>query len=136
MARNARGGVDRRTLLETTLGLGTAAALGGVMPGRGARADTPTLNMWWWGEQELPGLQSYVDDSVKAYTAATVKPMLQDTAVSHLAVPDRGRGRPAARHPVPVERHLPHGERLARLSQPAGGHDSRRDDQGVESDPA
>ena len=81
MARNARGGVDRRTLLETTLGLGTAAALGGVMPGRAARADTPTLNMWWWGEQELPGLQSYVDDSVKAYTAATVKPMLQDTAV-------------------------------------------------------
>ena len=37
--------------------------------------------MWWWGEQELPGLQGYVDDSVKSYTAATVKPMLQDTAV-------------------------------------------------------
>ena len=37
--------------------------------------------MWWWGEQELPGLQAYVDDSVKSYTTATVKPMLQDTAV-------------------------------------------------------
>ena len=37
--------------------------------------------MWWWGEQELPGLQGFVDDSVKNYTAATVKPMLQDTAV-------------------------------------------------------
>jgi ABC-type glycerol-3-phosphate transport system substrate-binding protein len=37
--------------------------------------------MWWWGEQELPGLQAFVDDSVKNYTAATVKPMLQDTAV-------------------------------------------------------
>ena len=37
--------------------------------------------MWWWGEQELPGLQGFVDDSVKNYTAATVKTMLQDTAV-------------------------------------------------------
>jgi ABC-type glycerol-3-phosphate transport system substrate-binding protein len=37
--------------------------------------------MWWWGEQELPGLKAYVDDSVKNYTAATVKAMLQDTAV-------------------------------------------------------
>jgi raffinose/stachyose/melibiose transport system substrate-binding protein len=51
------------------------------MPGRAARADDPTLNMWWWGEQELPGLQAFVDDSVKSYTAAAVKPMLQDTAV-------------------------------------------------------
>lgn len=50
------------------------------MPAR-AWAQTPALNMWWWGEQELPGLQAYVDDSVKAYTTATVKPMLQDTAV-------------------------------------------------------
>ena len=52
-----------------------------MLPSRAARADTPTLNMWWWGEQELPGLQGFVDDSVKNYTAATVKPMLQDTAV-------------------------------------------------------
>ena len=37
--------------------------------------------MWWWGEQELPGLQAFVDDSVKNYSAATVKTMLQDTAV-------------------------------------------------------
>ena len=32
-------------------------------------------------EQELPGLQAFVDDSVKNYKAATVKTMLQDTAV-------------------------------------------------------
>ena len=37
--------------------------------------------MWWWGEQELPGLQAFVDSSVAAYKDATVKPMLQDTAV-------------------------------------------------------
>jgi ABC-type glycerol-3-phosphate transport system substrate-binding protein len=51
------------------------------MPSLAAWADAPALNMWWWGEQELPGLQAFVDDSVKNYTAATVKPMLQDTAV-------------------------------------------------------
>jgi hypothetical protein len=46
-----------------------------------ARAADQTLNMWWWGEQELPGLQAFVEDSVKAYKNATVKTMLQDTAV-------------------------------------------------------
>ena len=81
MGRTKQGGLTRRTLLDSTLGLGAAAALGGMLPGRAARADAATLNMWWWGEQELPGLQAYVDDSVRAYTAATVKPMLQDTAV-------------------------------------------------------
>jgi raffinose/stachyose/melibiose transport system substrate-binding protein len=39
------------------------------------------MDIWYWGEQELPGLQKYVNDSVAAYKAATVKPMLQDTAV-------------------------------------------------------
>ena len=78
--RNWAGGYSRRALLETSAAIGGAAVLGG-MRGRPARADTPTLNMWWWGEQELPGLQAYVDDSVKSYTAASVKPMLQDTAV-------------------------------------------------------
>jgi ABC-type glycerol-3-phosphate transport system substrate-binding protein len=55
--------------------------LGGLLPAMAARADAPTLNMWWWGQQELPGLQDVVDEAVKSYTAATVKPMLQDTAV-------------------------------------------------------
>ena len=78
--RNWAGGYSRRALLETSAAISGAAVLGGIR-GRPARADTPTLNMWWWGEQELPGLQAFVDDSVKSYTAASVKPMLQDTAV-------------------------------------------------------
>jgi len=65
--------------LKTTAGLGAGAALSGLLPGA-ARAATE-LNMWWWGEQELPGLKAVVDDAVKSYSAATVKPMLQDTAV-------------------------------------------------------
>src|SRR4051794_22482560 len=71
---------SRRAFLKTSasLGAGTALGLGASVS---ARADTPELVMWWWGEQELPGLQSFVDDSVKNYKAATVKTMLQDTAV-------------------------------------------------------
>jgi len=79
MKRNWREGFSRRELLKTTAGLGAGAALSGLLPGA-ARAATE-LNMWWWGEQELPGLKAVVDDAVKSYTAATVKPMLQDTAV-------------------------------------------------------
>ena len=47
----------------------------------GASAQDKTLDLWWWGEQELPGLQAFVDSSVAGYKEATVTPMLQDTAV-------------------------------------------------------
>ncbi|HVR66013.1 MAG TPA: substrate-binding domain-containing protein [Verrucomicrobiae bacterium] len=81
MNKNGFGGLSRRQLLKTSVGFGAAATLGGLLPAMTARAETPTLNMWWWGQQELPGLQDVVDEAVKNYTAATVKPMLQDTAV-------------------------------------------------------
>ena len=74
-------GVSRRTMLKGSAGLAATAASLGIVPLRAARADAAALNMWWWGEQELPGLQAFVDDSVKSYTAAAVKPMLQDTNV-------------------------------------------------------
>ena len=57
-------GLSRRTFLNRSAGLGAGAALAGLLPSLSARADTPELNMWWWGEQELPGLQGFVDDSV------------------------------------------------------------------------
>lgn len=71
--------VSRRTLLQASAGVAGAAALA-ALPGWRARA-AGELVMWWWGEQELPGLQGFVDDAVKSYSAAAVKPMLQDTAV-------------------------------------------------------
>ena len=80
MKRNWREGFSRRELLKTSAGLGAGAALGGLLPSSSAFAATE-LSMWWWGEQELPGLQGFVDEAVKSYSAATVKSMLQDTAV-------------------------------------------------------
>ena len=80
MKRSWREGFSRRELLKTSAGLGAGAALGGLVPSSPAFAATE-LSMWWWGEQELPGLQGFVDEAVKSYSAATVKSMLQDTAV-------------------------------------------------------
>lgn len=70
----------RRFLQNSAAGVGSAA-LGSVFGPLAARAQTPELTMWWWGEQELPGLQAFVDESVAGFTEATVKPMLQDTSV-------------------------------------------------------
>ncbi|MBL8582698.1 MAG: carbohydrate ABC transporter substrate-binding protein [Rhizobiaceae bacterium] len=75
-----RRGLTRRDVLKTSAGLGAGAALAGLAPSLG-HAQEKVLNMWWWGEQELPGLQKFVDGAVAAYKEATVKTMLQDTAV-------------------------------------------------------
>ena len=73
--------LSRRKLLKSTAGLGAGATLGGLLPSLTAGAADPDLTMWWWGEQELPGLQNFVDDSVANYSAAKVETMLQDTSV-------------------------------------------------------
>jgi raffinose/stachyose/melibiose transport system substrate-binding protein len=73
------GLMDRRRLLQAGAGLGALTLTGGLA-GR-ALAQTPALDIWWWGEQELPGLQAYLDKAIAAFTEAQVTPMLQDTAV-------------------------------------------------------
>jgi raffinose/stachyose/melibiose transport system substrate-binding protein len=78
--RNRSTGISRRRMIQASAALGAGALAGSAFPAWRARA-AEELIMWWWGEQELPGLQAFVDDSAKNYTAATVKPMLQDTAV-------------------------------------------------------
>ena len=75
-ARNPN--ISRRDFVLTSALTAAAAALGGSSP---AWAQEKTLDMWWWGEQELPGLQKFVDSSIAAYKDAGVKSMLQDTAV-------------------------------------------------------
>ncbi|MCX7304416.1 MAG: extracellular solute-binding protein [Hyphomicrobiales bacterium] len=72
--------LSRRELMKLGIMLGAGSALGGMLPGM-ARAQDKTLDMWWWGEQELPGLQKFVDSSIAGYKEAAVKGMLQDTAV-------------------------------------------------------
>ncbi len=74
------GGLSRRDFVRIAGGLGAGAMLSGLAPSL-ARAQATELSMWWWGEQELPGLQKYLDASIATYKDATVKAMLQDTAV-------------------------------------------------------
>ena len=88
--------LSRRTLLKT--GLGAAAAAGAAsVAGAGLRlpyavrtargADLPTgqdLKFWWWGEQEAPGLEGWLKQSVEAWQAATgntLETTLLDTGV-------------------------------------------------------
>ena len=74
--------LSRREFLKTSAGARRRRWRWAALAARLAHARrTKTLDMWWWGEQELPGLQAFVDSSVAGYTDATVKPMLQDTAV-------------------------------------------------------
>jgi raffinose/stachyose/melibiose transport system substrate-binding protein len=72
--------ISRRDFVKTSAVFGAATAFSGILPPL-VRAQEKTLDMWWWGEQELPGLQKFVDSSIAAYKDATVKSMLQDTAV-------------------------------------------------------
>ena len=67
--------LSRRRLMQASAALGAGALVGSAFPAWRARA-AEELTMWWWGEQELPGLKDFVDDSIKNYTAATVNPML------------------------------------------------------------
>ena len=62
------------------LSLALASVVAAISSGE-ALAQDKTLDMWWWGEQELPGLKAFVESSIAGFKEATVKSMLQDTAV-------------------------------------------------------
>jgi raffinose/stachyose/melibiose transport system substrate-binding protein len=49
------------------LGCAAAAFAGGQS---GAAAEKVSLTIWWWGEQEAPGAEKWMADTVKAYQAA------------------------------------------------------------------
>ncbi len=80
MNKSSIPNISRRDFIRTSAVFGLGAAVSGILPSL-ARGQEKTLDMWWWGEQELPGLQKFVDSSIAAYKDATVKSMLQDTAV-------------------------------------------------------
>lgn len=79
----SRALLSRRSFLKAAgaFGVGAGLAARGMPAFARPLLQTTTLTMWWWGEQELPGLQQWVDDTVAAYTGATIEPMLQDTSV-------------------------------------------------------
>jgi multiple sugar transport system substrate-binding protein len=64
-------------------------ALGLIVAGRGtaatavSAAEPVKLVMWWWGEQEAPGAQKWLDETVAKYQAAnpdvTIETVLQST---------------------------------------------------------
>ena len=127
--------LSRRELLRISAAGAGFATLGPFLAACGGDDSEPTassgdggrggeLKMWWWGEQEAVGIQSWVDATIGKFKTANgtaVTPTLMDTAQRRAAVHERGSGREAARRPVPVQRHLPHGERVAGLHRAAHG---------------
>lgn len=87
---------SRRRVLQMSMG---ALAAAGVAPLLGARRGSPlsaspargqslptgqTLKLWWWGEQEAPGLEAWLKESIEQYrqqSGNTIEPTLQDTSV-------------------------------------------------------
>ncbi|MCS7261259.1 MAG: extracellular solute-binding protein [Anaerolineae bacterium] len=77
--------ISRRDFLKL---MAAGALAAGICPWmRGApypaRAAGERLRMWWWGEQEAPGLEKWVKDSVAMFekeTGVTIEVTLQDTA--------------------------------------------------------
>ncbi len=78
---------SRRQMLQLTGGAMGAAALAPLAV-RMARAQSvptgQTLKLWWWGEQEAPGLEAWLNESIAQYQALSgnlIEPTLQDTSV-------------------------------------------------------
>ena len=127
---------SRREMLKSTAGARRRPDTDGAHPGPRAPRRRSRLNMWWWGEQELPGLQGYVDEAGQRLHGSIRQADAAGYRGRHFAVPDRRSGRQGARHPVSLERHLPYGKRVARLLAPARRADQRRHHQSIEPDPA
>ncbi|MCX6069803.1 MAG: hypothetical protein NTU91_02930, partial [Chloroflexi bacterium] len=61
----------------------TEAPAGAVVTEAPAAAEPIKLTIWWWGEQEAPGAQAWLDETMALYTAAhpniTFEAVLQAT---------------------------------------------------------
>ena len=116
--------MNRRRLLKMAAGGAAAAGLApllGASPAS-ARSSAGDIKMWWWGQQEAVGIQTWMDDTIKKFKAQTGSSVDADAdghRAGDPAVHEGRGGRQRAGRAVPVQRDLPHGERLARLPQAA-----------------
>jgi raffinose/stachyose/melibiose transport system substrate-binding protein len=73
-------GCAAAVLLTSLSFIGASAS---VKPSKAITTKPVTLTMWWWGDQEAPGAQAWVDETVKAYQKkrpnVTIKTVLQTT---------------------------------------------------------
>ena len=79
--------ISRRHMLKMSGGAVAAASLAPMLSRAAMAQDVPTgqsLDFWWWGEQEAPGLEGWLNESVKLYMEESgneIRPTLQDTSV-------------------------------------------------------
>ena len=67
------------------------------------------LLIWYWGEQEAPGMKSFMEKAVQIYNQEnpnmTVEAVLQESDSLYPGVPRRGSGQRGPRHPVFLGRY-------------------------------
>jgi len=76
------GAVGLSPLLQSCASSATPAATSVVT--EAPKLPPQNLKMWWWGEQEAPGLEKWLKDTIakfKEETGHSIEPTLQDTAV-------------------------------------------------------
>ena len=78
---------SRRQMLKMSGGAVAAASLAPLLARSAMAQEVPsgqTLDFWWWGEQEAPGLEAWLNESIRLYgeqSGNTIQPTLQDTSV-------------------------------------------------------
>jgi raffinose/stachyose/melibiose transport system substrate-binding protein len=77
--------ITRRRLVQMAAGGAAAAGLApllGATPAS-AKSSAGNIKMWWWGQQEAVGIQTWMDDTIKkfkAQTGSSVDATLMDTS--------------------------------------------------------
>jgi raffinose/stachyose/melibiose transport system substrate-binding protein len=74
--------MNRRRLLKMAGGAAAAGLALGASPAW-AKPSAGNIKMWWWGQQEAVGIQTWMDDTIKkfkAQTGSSVSPTLMDTS--------------------------------------------------------
>ena len=81
-----------------------------------------TLTVWYWGEQEAPGMKDFMENAVQIYMKEnpniTVNAVLQEIRLALSGLPRRCGSQRRPRHPVLLGRYLHPGRCLVGQSGP------------------